>query len=245
MRKSANGPSADGSQGKWRPREQGPAAPPKVDPRFRVDIVEARTGRGQPGTSSASTASESSAARDAGTANADGAVQTGGRSTSRGPRQSPRPRPIPESDPDLWAVFVQSVDPFEFERIVLGAYQRAGYHVMHTPLTGDEGLDGVIFRGSEAIGIQIKRYRHRVGGPMMREFVGSLAIKDLRQGVFITTGGISKDARAAAQRQSVSILTGTDLREFILAHARPAVIQTVSTFDPAGKATRARRKRNP
>ena len=65
--------------------------------------------------------------------------------------------------------------------------------------TGDEGVDGVIKEdplGLDSIYIQAKRWRNKsVGRPELQQFVGALAGKGARKGVFITTSTFTDGAR--------------------------------------------------
>jgi restriction system protein len=149
-------------------------------------------------------------------------------------------RRVPETDDEIWAAFIDRVDPYEFEDVVLDAYERTGFHVRRTKASGDEGLDGVLYAGSEAIGLQVKRYKGRVGAPMVREFIGSLAVFELDRGIFVSTGRLTQQARKAARWHGVEILTGDPLRDLILGNVRPRVLEILRN-GPAPRKRRARR----
>lgn len=65
--------------------------------------------------------------------------------------------------------------------------------------TNDEGIDGIIKEdrlGLDAIYIQAKRWQNTVGRPEIQQFVGALAGKGARKGIFITTAKFSAEAKS-------------------------------------------------
>ncbi len=106
-------------------------------------------------------------------------------------------------------------DPAFFERAVVKLLLAMGYggaearaHV--TPLSGDEGIDGII--DSDALGlnrvyIQAKRYaaNSSVGRPTLQAFVGALSGKGDR-GVFITTSRFTSEAIEYADRTPLRVV---------------------------------------
>jgi restriction system protein len=83
-----------------------------------------------------------------------------------------------------------------FERLVVDLLVKMGYGGSHRDAaravgkSGDGGIDGIIDEdrlGLEAIYIQAKRWDGPVGSPEIQKFVGALAGKKAKKGVFITT----------------------------------------------------------
>lgn len=98
---------------------------------------------------------------------------------------------------------VMSCSPAFFERLVVellvamgygGSWQDAARAVGQT---GDEGIDGIIDEdrlGLDTIYIQAKKWANNVGRPEIQKFVGALAGKRAKKGIFITTSIFSSDA---------------------------------------------------
>jgi restriction system protein len=91
-----------------------------------------------------------------------------------------------------------AADPFYFEQVVNGLFEKMGYGGARTTVkTGDGGIDGVINQdelGLEKIYIQAKRYNgHNVREPEIRNFIGAMS-GDTQKGIFVTTS--SFDAKA-------------------------------------------------
>ena len=122
---------------------------------------------------------------------------------------------------------LKSVSPSYFEEIVVDLLVKMGYGGTEeeasevTRYTNDEGIDGIIKQdklGLDVIYIQAKRWEGSVGRPEIQKFVGALAGKRAKKGVFITTSIFSKDAMAYAAQMDVKIILidGEDLAQYMI-----------------------------
>jgi restriction system protein len=80
-----------------------------------------------------------------------------------------------------------------------------------TGRTGDGGVDGFIDQdklGLDKIYFQAKRFdeNNPVSASMLRDFIGSLDLKGVKKGVFITTSKFPKDAEELIKKTSKSII---------------------------------------
>jgi len=98
---------------------------------------------------------------------------------------------------------VMSCSPAFFERLVVELLVAMGYGGSRRDAaravgqTGDEGIDGIIDEdrlGLDTIYIQAKKWANNVGRPEIQKFVGALAGKRAKKGIFITTSSFSSDA---------------------------------------------------
>ena len=98
---------------------------------------------------------------------------------------------------------VMSCSPAFFERLVVELLVEMGYGGSRREAaravgqTGDEGIDGIIDEdklGLDTIYIQAKKWANSVGRPEIQKFVGALAGKRARKGIFITTSSFSSEA---------------------------------------------------
>jgi restriction system protein len=105
---------------------------------------------------------------------------------------------------------VMAKDPYFFEHLVARLLEAMGYGESLeeastvTPKSGDEGIDGIVKEdrlGFDSVYYQAKRYDfdRMVGRPDLQAFVGALSGKGASKGLFITTAGFSKAARAYAE----------------------------------------------
>ncbi|MDQ6847980.1 MAG: restriction endonuclease [Candidatus Dormibacteraeota bacterium] len=100
--------------------------------------------------------------------------------------------------------------PDRFEHLSKRLLREAGFtQVEVTGRTGDEGIDGTgIYRPtlvSFPVFFQCKRYRGSVGASKVRDFRGAMAGRG-DQGILITTGTFSPDARSEASRAGAPLI---------------------------------------
>ncbi|CAA0191794.1 restriction endonuclease [Tenacibaculum maritimum] len=111
-----------------------------------------------------------------------------------------------------------------FESFVVKLLQKMGYGEFREDSgrvvgqSGDDGVDGIIYQdrlGLESVYIQAKRYKEgSVGSPDIRNFIGSLALKGVTKGVFLTTSRFSENAiRTASEskQQKIVLIDGKEL----------------------------------
>ncbi len=124
-----------------------------------------------------------------------------------------------------------SSTPDFFEQVILDLLISMGYGGARKDAsqrlgkTGDGGIDGVIKEdalGLDVVYVQAKRYKENNAVPAahVRDFIGSLAIKQANKGVFVTTSYFSKDAYAAvAKIQSrIILIDGDELANLLYEH---------------------------
>jgi restriction system protein len=99
-----------------------------------------------------------------------------------------------------------------------GSLEEAG---KATKYTNDEGIDGIIKEdklGLDVIYIQAKRWEGTVSRPEIQKFVGALAGKRAKKGVFITTSNFSRDAIAYSEQMDTKIvlIDGEELTQYMI-----------------------------
>jgi restriction system protein len=124
---------------------------------------------------------------------------------------------------------VKKCSPSFFERLVVDLLVTMGYggslrdagQVIGKP--GDEGIDGIIKEdklGLDTIYIQAKRWENVVGRPEIQKFVGALAGKKAKKGIFITTARFTQDACDYADNLDIRLvlIDGLDLSKLMIEH---------------------------
>lgn len=122
---------------------------------------------------------------------------------------------------------LKSVHPAFFEQIVVDLLVKMGYGGSleeagkATKYTNDEGIDGIIKEdklGLDVIYIQAKRWEGTVSRPEIQKFVGALAGKRAKKGVFITTSNFSRDAIAYSEQMDTKIvlIDGEELTQYMI-----------------------------
>ncbi len=124
---------------------------------------------------------------------------------------------------------VKQVAPRFFEGLVVDLLVAMGYGGSRKDAgqavgqSGDGGIDGIIKEdklGLDAVYIQAKRWEKTVGRPEVQGFVGSLAGRKARKGVFITTSQFSKDAKeyVGGIDMKIVLIDGEQLAQLMIDH---------------------------
>lgn len=92
-----------------------------------------------------------------------------------------------------------SIHPKLFEETVASVFSCFGYSVIVTGYTNDGGVDVVLERGGETIGVQVKRYKNKIKAEQIRAFTGALVLSRITKGIFITTSSFQTGATVAAR----------------------------------------------
>lgn len=122
---------------------------------------------------------------------------------------------------------VMACTPAFFERLVVELLVAMGYGGSRRDAaravgqTGDEGIDGIIDEdrlGLDTIYVQAKKWTNSVGRPEIQKFVGALAGRRARKGIFITTSSFSSEAiRYASDIDTkVILIDGKRLAELMI-----------------------------
>jgi restriction system protein len=124
---------------------------------------------------------------------------------------------------------VLNASPAFFERLVVELLVNMGYGGSRTEAaravgqSGDEGIDGIIDEdrlGLDAVYVQAKRWgpTQHVGRPEIQKFVGALAGRRAKKGIFITTSNFSTDAMRYVNEidARVVLIDGKKLAEFMI-----------------------------
>lgn len=121
------------------------------------------------------------------------------------------------------ADLIDRLDPYDFQDLVAALLRAMGFKAVSTSPGRDRGID--IVAHPDALGFQTPRIRgqvkHREGkvsGPDMRAFLGALRTGD--SGLYVSTGGFTKDAQAEAERsrEHVTMLDREEFAALMLEH---------------------------
>lgn len=86
------------------------------------------------------------------------------------------------------------VHPKLFEETVASVFRNLGYSAEATAYSGDDGIDVILKRGEETIGIQVKRYKGTIEVEQIRSLAGALLLDGLTRGIFLTTSSFQRGA---------------------------------------------------
>jgi restriction system protein len=124
---------------------------------------------------------------------------------------------------------VKACSPQFFEKLVVDLLVKMGYGGSIKDAgeavgkSGDGGIDGVIKQDPLGLGVlyvQAKRWEASVGSPEIQKFVGALHGKHAKQGVFITAGTFTGDARRFVSNidDKIVLIAGDQLAQLMTDH---------------------------
>jgi restriction system protein len=113
--------------------------------------------------------------------------------------------------------YLHGMEPFDFQELVAALLRAMGYHVSWVAPPGrDGGIDIVAW--SDPLGtrpprikVQVKRVGQKVSVDGLRSFMAVLGADDA--GLFVSTGGFTKDAEEAARTQETRKVTLVNLEK--------------------------------
>lgn len=121
--------------------------------------------------------------------------------------------------------FLQTMDPFQFERLIQHLLIEMGYDASDPAPANDKGVDVVaeielgISRVREAV--QVKRHKGNIGSPVLSQLRGSLWQFNAVRGTIFNTGGFSKGAKDSAFVPNVppiTLVNGERLVDLLIEH---------------------------
>jgi len=122
---------------------------------------------------------------------------------------------------------IKGSSPKFFEKLVIDLLLKMGYGGSEKEMaevvgkSGDEGIDGTIKEdklGLDVIYIQAKRWEGPVGRPEIQKFVGALAGKKAKKGVFFTTSTFTDEAKdyVSHLEQKVVLIDGNKSADLMI-----------------------------
>ncbi|HPS57040.1 MAG TPA: restriction endonuclease [Spirochaetota bacterium] len=114
--------------------------------------------------------------------------------------------------------YLQTMNPIKFEELVSYLYTQMGYETELTTATGDHGVDLFVYKDDKKIAIQCKRVISKVGEPVIRDLYGAMHDAGADAAIIVTTGSVSKQAKAWIQNKPIEIIELLALRKLIGQH---------------------------
>ena len=114
---------------------------------------------------------------------------------------------------------ITTMDPFDVQRLVADLLKAMGYYpTWVSPPGKDGGLDIVAYPDplgtrTPRIKVQVKRQQQRISREGLSAFLAHVSVEDA--GLFVCTGGFTKDAEDFARMQEVRKITLIDLERFV------------------------------
>lgn len=106
----------------------------------------------------------------------------------------------------------------EFERFLGDLFNKMGYKVTQTKLSGDQGADLIVERFGEKIVVQAKRYSETVGNKAIQEVVAAKNHYKCNKALVITSSNFTKSAIQLAKSNEVELWDGNKINELMNKH---------------------------
>jgi restriction system protein len=105
----------------------------------------------------------------------------------------------------------------QFESLVGEVFRRKGYRVLENPGGGpDEGVDLRLRKDGKKAYVQCKHWKKKqVGVKPVRELYGVMKAKDADEGIVVTYGDFTREARAFARGKPLQLIEGEKLGKLI------------------------------
>ncbi len=111
---------------------------------------------------------------------------------------------------------LRTIDWFQFEKLVALAYSGTGIVTRKGGANPDGGIDLIVERHGERIGVQCKHWKSwTVGVKVVREMIGALADAGLKGGVIVSLNPYSQDAIDLAGRHNIELVDEQGVVELI------------------------------
>lgn len=108
--------------------------------------------------------------------------------------------------------YLRKIDPFVFEELLLDAFKANGFRVTRNKrYTGDQGIDGVVYKDGKKHLIQAKRYKGHINLRHLKEFAELVKARGC-YGYFCHTGKTGKASKEAANAsENIHVISGGNL----------------------------------
>lgn len=110
---------------------------------------------------------------------------------------------------------INSMDGYEFESFLSNLFQKMGYKVEQTKLSGDQGADLIISKFGERTAVQAKRHKNQVSNTAVQEVVASIKYYNCDKGMVATTSLFTASAIELADANNVELIDGEKLESLI------------------------------
>jgi restriction system protein len=116
---------------------------------------------------------------------------------------------------------IAKLDAYEAQSLVAGLLRAMDYHTTESPPGADQGVDIVASRDPLGLELRVKvqvkaRPNTRSGAPELVQLAGNVSPGE--RGMFVSTGGFTREAEAHPAAQAISRVDGQRLRELVLSY---------------------------
>lgn len=110
---------------------------------------------------------------------------------------------------------VDSMGGYDFECFLKNLFEKMGYIVKQTKLSGDQGADLILEKKEETTVVQAKRCKNNVGNKAIQEIVASIAHYRSQNGIVVTNSDFTRPAIELAQSNKIELINREELIRLI------------------------------
>src|SRR5262245_11523667 len=101
---------------------------------------------------------------------------------------------------------VRSMTAVSFKDFIASLFREMGYTVEITPGTSDDGIDLLLRKNNQLIGVQCKRWNTPVTEPIIRDFYSAIRSSEAQSGYVITTSTFTSHAYSFAEGKPIQLV---------------------------------------
>lgn len=110
---------------------------------------------------------------------------------------------------------IDNFSGYEFEKFLKQLYEKMGFNVINTPLSGDQGADLIIERFGQRSAVQAKCYNDKVSNKAVQEVVASIAHYQADSGIVVTNNEFTNSAIELANTNDIKLVNRAKLEKLI------------------------------
>ena len=92
------------------------------------------------------------------------------------------------------------IHPRKLEELVASVFRNQGYIADVTAYQNDGGIDVILSKSNETIGVQVKRYKNKIEVEQIRSLAGALILSGHTSGMFVTTSAFRSGVVTASEQ---------------------------------------------
>jgi len=110
---------------------------------------------------------------------------------------------------------IDSMTGYEFENLLKQLFEKMGFTVKQTKLSGDQGADLVVNKLDEITVIQAKRSNSKIGNDAVQEVVASMGYYNAQKGIVMSNNYFTPSAKELANSNKIALIDRDKLKELI------------------------------
>ncbi len=112
--------------------------------------------------------------------------------------------------------FADTLNPNDFERLIMLVFRKMGYNAQTTKASGDQGVDVVAEQKDVRIAIQVKCYSNPVGNTAIQEVVAGKSFYNANLACVVTNSSFTKSAIELAKANNVILWDRNKLKNLLV-----------------------------